>query len=153
MASRPGLADKLQHRPFMRGRLESVEQSEASPNKAYCCVRVYPRLLSFPPLTSSQLSPGDCRGLVAGPESRRGRAANRACGGLATTSRRVPRAVPTQRDRGEAAEPRRVVQEGVPSPMPPRFLQTSQPLRSYRATKPVFRSTTTETGSGGAALR
>ena len=54
VASRPGQADKLQHRPFMRGRLESVQQGEASPNKAYCCVRVY---LSFPPPTSSQLSP------------------------------------------------------------------------------------------------
>ena len=46
VASRPGLADKLKHRPFMRGRLESVEQNEASPNEADCCVRVYLSLLS-----------------------------------------------------------------------------------------------------------
>ena len=52
----PCLADKLQHRPFMRGRLWSVVQSEASPNKADCCV-VSIRLLRSPPPSLSWLSP------------------------------------------------------------------------------------------------
>ena len=78
-----------------------------------------------------------------------------------------------RRSRGEAAEEKRprndkaelslVVHEGVSSPMPPRVLQTSQPLRSNRPTKPVFMAKTatgpypslnsTRSGGAGAALR
>ena len=58
--------------------------------------------------------PGNRRGLVAGTESRRGR--------LGESSLWVEEHV---------SESRQPVHDVVPSPMPPRFLQTPRPLRSY----------------------